>query len=155
MASGNGLNKGEDVVSIEQPKTAQRPMHLNTLVHLQAIIERARISAGNQVLHIEDEAARDLTATIKATLADLEAKIEAHMARTVQEHPAWPWLKKVKGVGPQTASLMLAYLLPPREDKGPSSWYKAAGLYAITLPSANGEEQQSRMPRYQHFAAMG
>jgi hypothetical protein len=44
----------------------------------------------------------------------------------------WPvyqeWLCHVKGIGPSLAGQMLALLLPPIPSKGPSSWYKAAGL---------------------------
>ena len=77
---------------------------------------------------------------------DLEATTEETMHEIVKLHPVWPWLNQVKGIGPQTASLMLGYLLSPREDKGPSSWYKAAGLYVIQT-----DKGESRLPRYDHL----
>lgn len=120
---------------------------LSNLVHLQAIMERARISAHNQNLHIEDEEVLTLTQDIEGLLALQEERVEQFMAMAVKQHPTWSWLESVKGIGPQTASLMLSYLFPPSPDKGPSAWYKAAGLYAIE--TAPGEYH---MPRYSNLA---
>ncbi len=56
--------------------------------------------------------------------------------------PVWNyWLRHVKGIGPGLAASILALLLPPLPDKGPSSWYKAAGLAPVEI------EGQSRLPR--------
>ncbi len=120
---------------------------LNALVKLQAILERARISSSNQNRSIMDPRVAAITQEIEEVLRSLEGRLETQMAETVKTHPAWFWLTKVKGIGPQAGSLCLAYLLPPLEEKGPSSWYKAAGLYAIIA-----EDGTSRMPRYQHLA---
>ena len=127
--------------------TQYRP--LNKLVHLQAVLERGRISAGNQRLGIDDLTVGIMYDAVTSTLAKLEQETKDLIAQEVKQHPAWYWMEKVKGIGPQTASLMLAYLLPPIPEKGPSSWYKAAGLYAIPVEGKNGPE--SRMPRYQHL----
>ena len=118
---------------------------LNTLVKTQAILERARISIHNQELHIDSETARARYAALTRILSDYEQEWEALMQQEVRSHPAWPWLQTVKGIGQQTAALILSYLLPPLEDKGPSTWFKAAGLY----PVAVGEEM--RLPRYDHL----
>ena len=125
-----------------------RPLTL--LVHLQALLERGRISAGNQRRDLTDGTVAETYDYVTETLTALEDKTKAVMANEVRQHPAWPWMTKVKGIGPQTASLMLAYLLPPIPEKGPSSWYKAAGLYAIQVTGKDGEPE-SRMPRYSHL----
>ena len=127
-----------------QPQHAMRP--LTRLVHLQAILERGRISADNQKRGVEDEEVLALYDEMGRELAGLEERVESVMAQRVKQHPAWPWLSKVKGVGPQMAALLLAYLLPPKPEYGPSSWYKAGGLYVI-----QGEDGQSHLNRYSHL----
>ena len=150
----------------------KREIHpLGRMVRLQAILERGRISADNQRRGLDPGAITDVFDTVAETLGGLEKMIEKQMHIEVSQHPAWFWLEKVKGIGPQTSSLMLAYLLPPIPGKGPSSWYKAAGLYSIRVAckecdgagknidgirfkqceKCGGEGGTNRLPRYSNL----
>jgi len=42
--------------------------------------------------------------------AEEEREMETAFRRALEEHPAWPWLEQVKGVGPRTAGKLLSRL---------------------------------------------
>lgn len=134
-ASSNGSNGAG---------TPQAKRDLAAIMRAHGVIERARISIGNQskAPHLDDkfrEYYRELTEALKA----LEERCEKMAYQEVKQHPTWEWLSKIRGIAPQTAALLLGYLLPPRADKGPSSWYKAAGLVPEQRPDG-----LSRLPTY-------
>lgn len=136
-----------DGVSVETLERLRRmspvQRELATLARTHAVIERARISVNNQARapYLTDEQ-RLYYREVGEALEALEERCEKQLAQMVKQHPTWPWLSQVKGVGAHTAALILGYLLPPRADKGPSSWYKAAGLAPVET------EDGTRLPRY-------
>jgi hypothetical protein len=62
--------------------------------------------------------------------AETEKAIAKQMARQVQEHPAWPWLERVRGVGPTLSARLLARLRIERAPT-PSSFWKFCGLSTV------------------------
>lgn len=112
---------------------------LNTLIHVQQVAEEARISLANQARSMDEHSsAHAIIMAGYLHMEELEHSIEKLMHDEVKHHPAWPWLDSVRGIGAQTACLMLAYLLEPIPTKGVSSWYKAAGLYPTWIESDEG-----------------
>ena len=105
-------------------------------------IERVRIGMGNRLSAIErgadtsTEEVPPIYGEIQAMFEDMEARLERSMVVEMrQRYPVYDaWLKHVKGVGPALASQLLSLLLPPLPEKGPSSWYRAAGLYGEERP---------------------
>jgi len=135
------------MVTTEAPERIVSPLrHL----HDTAVsIEKFRISVGNRVSAISkgvDGAVAPVPDVYERLLAQaegMETEIDRAIARELDAYPVWDsWLRHVRGIGPSLAGQMLALLLPPIPTKGPSSWYRAAGLAPETR--AEGE---SRLPR--------
>ena len=112
-------------------------------------LEKFRISVGNRVSAIgrgvdgAEAPVPDVYASLLAQAERMETDIDRAIARELESYAVWEaWLRHVRGIGPSLAGQMLALLLPPIPTKGPSSWYKAAGLAPETR--AEGE---SRLPR--------
>ena len=110
-------------------------MHLKALHETQVSLEKFRIALSNRVSALQrgvDAAERpvpELYGELTRTAEAMEARIDEEIRREVAIWPVWDhWLSHVKGIGPALAGQMLALLLPPLTDRGPSTWYKAAGL---------------------------
>ncbi len=129
--SENDMTNGNPVAD----RAALRLLH-----DTQVSVEKIRIQVGNRVGALErgdDQAEgviRDAYAALHDQLKEQEELFEALMAHEAEQHPAYPWLKMVKGIGPALASQLLSMLLPPLPGKGPSTWYKAAGLTVELRP---------------------
>ena len=114
----------------------------------QRSLEKFRIQQTNRLSALQrgvDSAAKPVPEAYLrvAHLAEqMEAEIDTAIAQTLKSWAVWEsWLKHVKGIGPSLGGQMLAMLLPPIPEKGPSSWYKAAGLYVVEV------DGMSRLPR--------
>ena len=59
-----------------------------------------------------------------------EQALRKDMMSQLQEHPAWPWLLKVKGIGPTLAAKLLAQLDPTKAPYA-SSYWSLAGLGTV------------------------
>lgn len=114
----------------------------------QVSLEKMRIQVGNRVaaLNVGADQVADETTMAYMRLHEIlkiqEADFELVMAKHAAAHPVWPWLGSVRGIGPALGSQMLSMLLPPLEDRGPSTWYKAAGLTVELRPDGT-----YRLPR--------
>lgn len=136
--------------TIDAPE--RRPLSgLRLLMDTQISLEKARVSVGNRVSALErgaDDAEDPVLLVYRelhAALEGWEERMEDLAAAEARKFPVWDyWLSHVKGIGPALASQMLAMLLPPLPDRGPSTWYKAAGLAPEERPDG-----LSRLPRAQ------
>ncbi len=122
---------------------------LRHLHDTQVSLEKLRISVGNRVSAIgrgvdgAEAPVPDVYAEVLAQAEAMEKVIDAGIERALGGYAVWEsWLQHVRGIGPGLAGQMLALLLPPIPTKGPSSWYKAAGLAPETRPDG-----ESRLPR--------
>jgi hypothetical protein len=82
------------------------------------------------------------------------------LAARIARHPAWPWLERVRGVGPSLAARLLARLDVERAPT-PSSFWSYCGLatvaaqvyrcgacgYELSLPAGRHVRAAHRMPR--------
>lgn len=63
-------------------------------------------------------------------MRNFEAEVDKLMIQRLSDFPVYDaWLKHVKGIGPSLSAHLLCTLLPPLPDRGPGTWFKAAGLY--------------------------
>lgn len=136
--------------AIRQMWLPLRGRTLKGLVETQRSIEKARVALGNRLsaLGRDDEAkdvldpeAIEMYKSLHTSLITNELECERHIKRLLAQHPVWPWMTRVKGMGPSLGGKLLALLLPPLEGRGPSTWYKAAGLYVVE------RDGQSHIPR--------
>ena len=125
------------------PLTGLRLYHVT-----QVSLEKFRIQTGNRLSALErhadelDDPAAEAYRELFEVLDGFEARFEDLMLAEAKKYPVYDyWLKHVKGIGPALAGQLLAMLLPPLVERGPSTWYKAAGL---TVEEHDG---QSRLPR--------
>lgn len=112
-------------------------------------IEKLRIAMGNRSSAIQrgvdgaEQPVPPVYAELHRAMVALEERVDQAIAEELRNWPVWDsWLSHVRGIGPSLAGQMLALLLPPRSDKGPSSWYKAAGLFSEARPDGT-----NRLPR--------
>jgi hypothetical protein len=143
MANEGTLKIGGEVVSGEGLKVDQT-LARTPLRHLhdtQVSLEKFRIGLGNRCSAIArgvDDAERpvpDVYGRLHQMAEQMEGEVDAAIGLELGCWPVWEeWLRHVKGIGPSLAGQMLALLLPPIPTKGPSSWYKAAGLVPEQRP---------------------
>lgn len=140
--AAEALAESEDV-------SALRLLH-DTRIGLQ----KFRIQVGNRIGAIErqadhaDQPVPRIYELVRDTVEELEDKMNAAIAEELKMYPVWDlWLRHVKGVGPSLAGQMLAMLHEPTEEKGPSSWYKAAGLAPERQPDGQDRLPRRRKPR--------
>jgi len=114
----------------EVPRTPLRHLH-----DTQVSLEKLRISLGNRCSAIArgvdgaDQPVPEVYERLHEMADQMEGEIDDAIAVELTRWPVYQeWLVHVKGIGPSLAGQMLALLLPPIPSKGPSSWYKAAGL---------------------------
>lgn len=124
MASGESMKKG-GIMATE----------LRLLYDTQVSVQKLRISLGNRVSALErgvdsvELPTPQVYADLAAMAEGMESRINKAIAAELKMYPVWDsWLSHVRGIGPLLAGQMLSLLLPPLEERGPSTWYKAAGL---------------------------
>lgn len=122
---------------------------LRHLHDTQVSLEKLRIGIGNRVSAIQrgvdenENPVPDVYMRLHGMADQMEAEIDKAILDELGNWRVWnEWLRHVKGIGPSLAGQMLAMLLPPIPSKGPSSWYKAAGLTAY-----ENEAGQMRLER--------
>lgn len=125
-----------ETVAQEKAKSPLRHLH-----DTQVTLEKFRIQLGNRVSALQrgvDEAENPVPSVyvnLTEMALTMEHEIDKAIAEEVQRWPVYnAWLRHVRGIGPSLSGQMLAMLLTPLPDKGPSSWYKAAGLVPEMRP---------------------
>ena len=84
-----------------------------------------------------------------------EQRLRAAMSDALEAHTAWPWLRRVKGMGPTLAAKLLSRLDIDRAPT-PSSFWAYCGL--ATVPAADGRRmaqpraRRGEMPVYDRYA---
>lgn len=137
-------NNEEEAANDESRRPRVDPATLSPLRNLHdtaASIEKARISVGNRIDALKrgvDGAVRpvpEIYEEVMDMLVAVEHRIDEGIIEELRPYAVWnTWLSHVRGVGPSLGGQLLALLLPPLADRGPSTWYKAAGLVAELQP---------------------
>lgn len=131
-------------------ETVQREISpLRHLHNTQTSLEKFRIALGNRVSAVErgvDDIGGEVPEIydrLHKMAKEMENEIDSAIASELTNWSVYNnWLKNVRGIGPSLSGQLLALLLPPIPEKGPSSWIKAAGLAAEERPDG-----QRRLPR--------
>lgn len=126
----------EDLLIETEKAEARAASPLKMLFDTRQATQKFRIGVGNRIAAAkkgEDTSHPDIYEAYETILAAAEMwekLLDKQMEKEVRRrYPVWDfWLKNVKGIGPGLASQMLALLLPPLEERGPSTWFKAAGM---------------------------
>ena len=105
-------------------------------------VEKFRIQISNRLSSIDrgvdtvTEPTTSLYESMDKQIREWEHQLDALMQDKLPEYPVYDyWLKHVKGIGPALSAHLLCLLLPPLPDRGPGTWFKAAGLY--TTPATH------------------
>lgn len=105
---------------------------IDELAHLEALrqqVQRHRIQMGNRISAIERGDSNG-NVTVAEHFSDrfqgIEDELSAIIGRTVKDHPVWPWLDEVKGIGPGLAGAILAPIDIRRANSVSALW-KYAG----------------------------
>lgn len=126
----------EDVEeSIESLIIEESPVRWMTDVYLS--VQKIRIGVGNRIWAREAE--RDMTdsvftdfqRTLYDKLYESEQEIANHMKYCLDGHPAWDWLKTVKGVGPTLATQLIGLIGDIEKAPSVSALWRFAGLAVI------------------------
>lgn len=128
-------------MTAETPGKGRALSPLRYLHDTQVSLEKLRISLSNRVSAIErgvDGVVNPIPAIyqrLQDGLGLLERETDEAIAIELKGWPVYnEWLRHVKGIGPSLSGQLLALLLPPIPEKGPSSWFKAAGLTPEVRP---------------------
>ncbi len=102
---------------------------MRELYNLRQSVQRQRIRLSNQLSAIErgdSPAQPELPTLFMERFDGIEKEIDGYIAQSISEHPAWPWLEKVKGIGPALAGRLLAPIDIERATSVSALW-KYAG----------------------------
>lgn len=102
------------------------------LEHLRIAFQRHRIQMGNRKAAVE-QGRSQIDATVIERWAErfqaLEDEVTKEIARGVRDHEMWPWLQKVKGIGPGLAGILVAHIDIERADSISALWrYAGQGV---------------------------
>ena len=151
MASEDTLKEGLTMASeipLKNGKSMANKSPLRHLYETRVSVQKLRVQFNNRTAALErgvdsvDSETMETYANLEKMAVSMESALNAAAARLLKRYPVWEhWLSHVRGIGPLLSLQMLSILLPPIPTKGPSSWYKAAGLYTEEV------EGISRLPR--------
>ena len=116
---------------------------ITELAHLEQLrqgMQRHRIQMGNRIAAIErgdSDGNADVAQHFAERFGSIENDIAAMIADSVKDHPAYPWLDAVKGIGPGLSGALLAPIDIRRANSISALWrYAGQGV--------NGEGERDR-----------
>ena len=94
----------------KQPIGQERnPNPLSVIWSAARHLEKARVATQIRQTHLGNTDRQDLyTNQILSILADAEGQVDGLMAGVIQQHPAWPWLSQIKGIGKENIATAIA-----------------------------------------------
>jgi len=104
-----------------------------TDVYMQ--VQKLRVAVGNRLEAAlrQQDTTQPVTyiKTLHNRLYTLEKSLSSEMTNAVVSHPTWPWLSKVKGVGPTLATKLLGLISDISKAPTVSSLWRYAGYSVI------------------------
>ncbi len=103
------------MTDVEEPEVmlSTKNPDLRIVVDLYCQLQKARIAMGNRKGAIErgaDTGDTTWLASWSDRLEPLEGELAKDMGRLLADHPAWTWLKTVRGIGPTLAGKVVALI---------------------------------------------
>jgi hypothetical protein len=126
-------SKNPEVAERDEDDLDVRP-ELTVLVGLRDQVQKIRIAEGNRAdaaTRLEEEDRASLHRMYEKRLDELEFDVTKSVEMEMKQHPAWPWLQRIKGVGATSAALVVG-LIDIERAVYPSSLWKFAG-YGVTV----------------------
>lgn len=102
------VEKKEEKTEEETPRS-----ELTQLVLLRDQLQKVRIAESNRVaayMRLGEPSRADVHQTYVDELTGLEDRITSQITQEVREHPAWPFLERVKGIAETSAAMVLGYI---------------------------------------------
>jgi hypothetical protein len=100
---------------VEGDEVAPRYEHLRWLNDTYGQIQKQRVAADNRIRAAtqgeDTNQPHPIASFLSTRLADIEKELFNEMKDAVKDHPAWPWLSDIKGVGPTLATKVLGLIL--------------------------------------------
>lgn len=108
----------------EQPVGGEREASpLAFLVNSHLEVQKLRVAAQVRSSHLKLRKRHDpVVEQVRDRALVLEEFIEGEIARLITDHPAWPWLKGVKGVGKENVAKIIGLVDIERADTISSLW---------------------------------
>lgn len=109
-------------------------MSISAIGKIYKDIQEIRISLGNKTWASEAGRSEPMPAvfeTMIEQLRDMEKQLIKAAMGELKYHPAWPWLKKVKGLGPTLAVQLLGYIGDIGRFDTVSKLWRYSGLACI------------------------
>lgn len=101
---------------------------LNTMVDAALAIEKLRVASEVRQTHLALQGRDDPeTNELHRRLEDLEDFVDGRVAYLIQNHPAYPWFSRVKGIGRENIGKVVAPIDITKANT-PSSLWKFAGF---------------------------
>ena len=114
--------------SITEERRVTKSTTLSTLVDVGLTIEKLRVSVEVRQSHLARQGKHDPeTAELHRRLKDFEDFVDGRVSDLIQNHPAYGWFSKVKGVGKENIAKVVANIDIALDDT-PSSLWKFAGF---------------------------
>jgi len=140
------------MAAIAEQRAAMDPgRELRWLADAYEATQRLRIAIGNRM----DATAREADlgpvpsaiAAMYVPLRAFERRLQREMDRHLAEHPAWPWLSAVKGIGPTLGAKVLGLIGDIARYDTVSKLWRVAG-YAVI----NGHAERMRGGEKAHYS---
>lgn len=122
LAQAQRLRTGEQIRALIQPRGDAKQGDGRASNDIEAILARIRTGAAPAPLSALGEAYRRQWSEERELLRVLSERIG--------RHPTWPWLERVRGIGPSLAARLLARLEIERAPT-PSSFWSYCGLATV------------------------
>jgi len=149
-AQAQRLRTGEQIRTLEKSRGDGHWSPANGSQDIEALLSRLRAGASPGPLAAIGETYRRQW--------NEERELLRLMSERIAKHPAWPWLERVRGIGPSLAARLLARLEIDRAPT-PSSFWSYCGLatvaaevyrcaecgYELSLPSGRHVRASHRM----------
>lgn len=127
---------------------------LRWLVDTYEQVQRERIRTDNRFLAFEQERdATQMPAALRRVMSDLEGQetaLSADMGELIARHPAWPWLSRIKGIGPILGGKVLGLIGDIAPSETVSKLWRFAGLAVI-----DGKRERLKSPSCPQCGARG
>ncbi len=118
-------------------------MGLAEWVDTQLAVEKIRVAVQVRNTHLaKRKRVDDETKELETKLADVESFVDEYVAKQIEDHPAYHWFSKVKGVGKKNIPKVVG-LIEIVKAPTPSSLWKYAGyapLNGKTMKPTKGQK---------------
>lgn len=109
---------------------------MNSLTKVQYVIEKEKVRLQVRKTHLAKRGQQDIeTENLLQRLSDMEQYIDGRMAEIIQQHPAYPWFSRVKGIGKENIGKVIG-LIRVKPEQGLRKIQDSEDWELVDLPYA-------------------